>query len=119
MEKFGQVTQYVYVFVRQDLSFPQQVVQSSHASIEASKFLSQEQHPHIVLIGVSDEEALIQVICRLESANIKFAAFQEPDRNNEYTAIATAPISGDGRKFFKKYQCLKSKACEQVAGGIF
>jgi len=90
------------------LSLSQQAVQGCHAAIEATRlFISPEQvHPHLVVCGVQDEEALKREAGRLEAYNVKFASFCEPDRNNELTAIATAPIAGDSRRVFRRYDLL-------------
>jgi hypothetical protein len=69
---------------------------------------SSSPHPYLVLLGVRDEQELFQTLCRLEALGITFKVFREPDRNNELTAIATAPLSGATRKLFKRYQCLQS-----------
>lgn len=116
MNEFQQVkheTQYVYVFIREDLSHPQQIVQSCHAAIEASSLISPDsEHPHLVLCGVRSESELEKISARLRAYDIQFKAFREPDRNNEYTSIATEPISGNKRKIFKRYQCLRDKTAK-------
>ena len=55
---------YFYVFVRQDLSLAQQIVQSNHATFEMAKSLdpSYNQIPFLVVIGVPDKTALFRVI---------------------------------------------------------
>ena len=117
MSGFQQVqnnTKYVYVFIREDLSHPQQIVQSCHAAIEATSLIPyNSEHPHLVLCGVRNESELLKISARLQAYNIQFKAFQEPDRNNEYTSIATEPICGNKRKIFKRYQCLKEKRYER------
>lgn len=77
--------------------------------IETSSLISDSEHPHLVLCGVRSESELLKISARLKSHNIQFRVFQEPDRNNEYTSIATEPISGNRRNIFKRYQCLKEK----------
>lgn len=101
-------TKYVYVLVRKDLSLSQQTVQSCHAAIEAARrFITTEQvHPHLVLCGVKDEEALKKEVCRLEAFGIEFACFYEPDRSNELTAIATAPVVGEQHRLCERYKLL-------------
>lgn len=101
-------TNYVYVLVRNDLSVSQQTVQSCHAAIEAARrFITSEQvHPHLVVCGVRDEDALKKEECRLEAFGIKFACFYEPDRNNELTAIATAPVVGEQHRLCQRYNLL-------------
>ena len=101
-------TRYVYVLVRKDLDPSQQTVQSCHAVIEATRqFITSEQiHPHLVLCGIRDEEALKREVCRLEAFGIRFACFYEPDRGNELTAIATAPVDGEEHRLCHRYNLL-------------
>jgi len=96
----------MYVLVRNDLSIPQQAVQSAHAAIEASRaFLEPgQEHPSVIIVIVKSEQKLKSIAAKLD---VKFRAFFEPDIGNQMTAIATAPISGEQRNFFKKFQLMK------------
>ena len=87
---------------------PQQVVQSSHACIEAAKsFLDKElEHPHLVVLGVKGEQQLYNSARKLDKAGIRYRIFTEPDRNDEATAIATEPVFGEQRHLFRTYRCL-------------
>lgn len=108
---FHQGTPYIYVFLRLDLPHGQQIVQASHACIEASKVYltdSQLEHPHLVVLAVHDESRLLKAANKLQKAGIRFQTFIEPDRDNEATAIATEPIFGEDRQFFKNYTLLSS-----------
>lgn len=103
-----QDTPYIYAFIRKDLSFPQQVVQTAHATIEATKsFLNNElEHPHFIVLSIKDEQQLYKAAQKLDKAGIQYRIFTEPDRNNEATAIATEPIFGENRRLFRSYRCL-------------
>lgn len=108
---------YVYVFVRTDLSLPQISVQSCHACIEASKAFNLEEldeHPSVIILDIKTEAKLNNVKNYLDSVGIKFVSFHEPDRDNELTSIATEPIFGDKRRYFKKYQLIKEPARNPV-----
>lgn len=101
---------YCYVIVRRDLSNSSQAVQAIHASIEATRhslITAEQVHPHVVLCGVKNMTKLIGLSQKLDQAGVQYRAFFEPDLNNEITAIATEPISGDSRQLFKNIQCLK------------
>lgn len=100
----------MYVLVRKDLSHSQQVVQASHACIEATKaYLNTElEHPHLVVIGVNDESRLYKAASKLNKAGIRYKVFIEPDRNDEATAIATEPVFGDAREHFRNYTLLST-----------
>lgn len=99
------------MITRRDLPLEQRCVQSCHALIEATSQFNylKEEHPHLVLCEVRNENKLIAACSKLEKANIKFKIFREPDRNNEITALATEPICGEERKVFKDFQLLKAK----------
>lgn len=98
--------QYMYVFVREDLSVAQQIVQTSHATYEVGSVVGLSKSPNFVLIGVKSEPHLHQVREMLQEHQIDCKMFFEPDIN-QHTAIATEPITGDSRKLFKKYELFK------------
>lgn len=98
------------MIVRNDLSPQQQAVQGIHAAIEVTRsghIPQSAPHPHVVLCGVRDESTLLRYCERLEDRGIPFSRFTEPDRNDELTAIATAPVNGEARKVFRKLQLVK------------
>lgn len=99
----------MYVFIRKDLPLEQQIVQSSHAAIEAARaFLPPDlEHPHLIVLSVNNEKSFDKVIQKLNAFGIRYRAFVEPDRNNETTAIATEIVYDETRQVFKNYQCLK------------
>lgn len=95
---------------RLDLSPAQQAVQGIHAAIELARrghISPDAPHPHLVFCGVKHEDALLAQADRLEAHGIPFERFYEPDRGNELTAIATAPINGDSRRVFRKLKLMK------------
>lgn len=103
-------TSYTYVFIREDLSIPQLIVQSSHAAWEAgSRFNKPNGTPHMVLIGVKSQDHLRQTAEYLEQHGIEFEMFYEPDFGTGYTSIATKPLIGDARKALKKYKLFKGE----------
>lgn len=64
-------------------------------------------HPHLVYCGVKNEPTLHEYADKLASAGVPFCRFYEPDRGNELTAIATAPVYGDERRFFRNLSLIK------------
>jgi hypothetical protein len=56
---------------------------------------------------VRDEKRLRHDLDKLVKAGVRIRAWYEPDRNNELTAIASEPVSGDRRKLFRNFQLLK------------
>lgn len=99
---------HVYVFTRRDLSVGQRVVQTSHAFWEAKKFHDESilDHPHLVVLGVENEQELISVTHYLDNLNISYAGFRESYFNDELTAVATQPIFQDQRQLFSNYSLL-------------
>jgi len=90
------------------LPFPQQIVQSCHAILEVGRFHlpPDSPHPHVVVLGITDERQLFNCLDRLRRLNLPFQAFHEPDRQDELTAIASGPIVGRQRQLFRRYRCL-------------
>lgn len=104
------MSSHVYVFIRKDLGFSQQVVQSCHACIEAAiSFLNKDmQHPNLVVCGIRNEQHLQKALNRLRSEGVECRPFIEPDRGHELTAFATEPIFSERRHLFRRYNCLTS-----------
>jgi hypothetical protein len=102
----------VYVFVRRDLSVPQQAVQACHAAIEAARqsLISAEiEHPHLILFGVHNEAKLNQVRQHLDAIGVRYRSFHEADLNHQLTSVATEPVYGPQRRHFKKYPPAQEK----------
>lgn len=98
------------MFVRADLSHPQQAVQACHAVIEASTafdFGSLSSHPHLVILSVPDQASLEAVKLGLERQSIAFREFIEPDLDFQVTAVCTTAVHGELRKTFRKFTLLK------------
>lgn len=87
----------LYLVTRRDLSDAQQAVQAAHA---LRQFVSE--HPEVdqewfstsntlAFLSVGDENALGVLLEKAASRGIPVAAFYEPDRDNELTAIAIGP----------------------------
>lgn len=100
-------TPYSYLFIRTDLSYPQQIVQASHAALEAGNRFGP--HSHLVLIGLKDETALVKAAAQLDENGIEHEMFFEPDNQAGYTALCTRPLQGEERKPLKRFPLLKSQ----------
>ena len=100
-------TPYMYLFIREDLSIPQQIVQTAHAVDEMGK---QHKHSkvtnHMVLFPAKHEADLKSISDKLEMLGIEHHMFWEPDVS-AFTAIATRPLIGDERIPLRKYRLLK------------
>lgn len=100
-------TPYTYLFIRTDLTHPQQIVQASHAALNAGSRFGP--HSHLVLIGVRNEQELYKAADHLEQHEIDFEMFHEPDYNTGHTAICTRPLVGTQRKPLKRFQLMKAE----------
>jgi hypothetical protein len=100
----------MYIFIREDLTHEQQIVQASHAALEAGfQFSAPKETTHIVLIGAKDEDKLKQIQLHLIDNGIEHEIFFEPDFDTGFTAIATRPLFGDERIPLKKFKLYKRK----------
>jgi hypothetical protein len=87
----------LYVIVRSDLSLGQQAVQGMHAAIgfifkhplRALRWFLKSNT--VALLSIQDEQALGVLFGEALAGSIPAAAFHEPDRGNEMTAIAMGP----------------------------
>lgn len=108
---------YMYIAIRRDLSMPQQVVQSCHAAIEASKRYHEAdqdrfKHPSVISIEVKNEEALQKFKEHAERHGFSNKEFREPAMNNQLTSVAVYPVSETYRHYFKKFQLLKDRSSQ-------
>jgi hypothetical protein len=99
---------YVYVVVRNDIGHAQQVVQSSHAALEAGfRFERPKETASIILLSVPDQAALHAAASRLELHGIEHHLFFEPDFGMGHSALATRPIHAKKeRHLMRKYPLL-------------
>lgn len=97
--------QHIYLFVREDISRQQQIIQTAHAVDALNK-----QHPYdgihnMVLLKATDEEHLLDIMQYVSSSNIEHHMFYEPDVS-EYTAIATRPLKQHERGVFAHFDIM-------------
>jgi len=101
---------YTYIFIRTDLSYAQQIVQASHATLEAGfKFEQPDQTSAIVLFGVESESGIFEKARYLRKHSIENVIFYEPDIE-QYTAIATEPLRGSDRELLSEFRTYRPKA---------
>jgi hypothetical protein len=97
-------TEYMYLWVRRDLSQPQQIVQASHAAAEIGRHYHSD--TNIVLCDAVDELDLLNVSQYLLMNDIEHIAFYEPDIEG-HTAIATQPLLGNQRRPLRRFSLMK------------
>lgn len=90
----------VYVIVRKDIPLRMQLVQASHAAIQATTLFPSHE-PNLVVLEVADQVELIFHRDRLKDAGIDCAAFYEPDNDLGYTAVGTGPLDAAMRRYMK------------------
>lgn len=94
---------YVYLIIRTDLPLAQQIIQTAHAAQECGLYLSDPgpEPDYICMLAVPDEDALLELGVRIQTAGVQYRLICEPDLGNQATAIATEPITGSRRKLFR------------------
>lgn len=93
------------MFLRTDIPLAQQLVQASHAALEAGlkDNHTYQQTSSIIIFQIPDEQTLKNELKYIESLGIECASFYEPYEDMGITAFATLPVTEDKRHFFKKY----------------
>ena len=92
---------YVYIFVRTNISLAQQIVQAAHVACTAGEEFGGSDS-HMVILGVAaltDLETVMNELCR---SQIQFVKFTEPDNDMGDSAVATKPIPDKDRRQIKK-----------------
>ena len=83
----------------------QQLVQASHAALEAGlkDNHTYQQTSSIIIFQIPDEQTLKNELNYIQSLGIECASFYEPYEDMGITAFATLPVTEDKRHLFKKY----------------
>ena len=100
-------TPYTYLFIRKDLSFPQQLVQIAHAAHDAGFEFGD--HSHMCVFEIVGEEKLLDAASYLDDKNIPYRMFHETDIG-QHTAICTTPLAGDARKALRKFKMYRDSS---------
>lgn len=84
-------------------------MQAAHAAIEAARHFIKpnDDHPHLVLLGVADETRLRCAAIHIQDSGIRLRHFYEDDLDGQLTAVAAEPVSGRTRRAFRKFQLLQ------------
>lgn len=101
---------YIYIFVREDLSKCQQIIQAAHAVDEMNANLidpnAAKVTNYMVLCPAVDEWELHDISVYLKECGIKFHKFYETDIEG-HTAIATVPLVGEQRAPMRAFSTMK------------
>jgi len=104
--------EYIYIFVRKDLTPEQRAVQAAHAATESGiLYVDNKDYsistPHtMVLIGVKNLKELLAAYEHVMFNEIDSVMFFEIDIN-ENTAFATRPVKEEERIIFRDYKTLR------------
>jgi len=98
------MNKYSYVFVRKDISVPDQMVQVGHVCMEAGKKFRQPKGTHLILLEVEDSVGLGIVVMLCGMMRIRYFLFYEPDEDMKYTALCTEPVSKSQKDVFKSFK---------------
>lgn len=96
---------YTYLFIRRDLTGPQQIVQGAHAAACAGHKFGE--HSHLICFGIKSQDDLLKASQFLESKGIRYEMFYEPDYDTGYTSICTEPLTGEQRKPMRRFSLLQ------------
>lgn len=103
--------EYIYIFVRKDLSPERRLVQACHAATESGILYCDRAnysllHAHtLVILSVKNLEELYEAYNTI-SEKIESVMFYEDDIE-ENTAFSTRPVSEEERVLFQEYSTLK------------
>lgn len=103
---------YVYILVRQDIGLEQQLVQASHAALEAGFRFQMPTHDtaSLIMLSAKDMPALQAAALDLEENGIDHHLFYEPDFGPMgHSALATRPLYGAERKLMRKYPLFRAR----------
>ena len=101
---------YIYVFIRQDLPLPLQMVHACHAVYEMTRCYPSPVSgrfgtPNLILIGCANLVELEQITCKLYGLQFPYASWTDPDNVNlGRLGVATAPITREQKKHLKGYR---------------
>ena len=107
----------MYTFIRTDLPIEQQIVQAAHSALEAGRDLGKpDSESNLILLGIRDQDSLLQVAERLKFNDIKYSLFYEPDDDCGYTSLTTEPLfDRSKRRVLSKYSLYKFKPELEIA----
>jgi hypothetical protein len=96
---------YAYTFIRRDLPIQHQLVQACHSALEAgSEFKEPNQIPNLILCNAEDEPHLNHIGNFLDSHEIRYHKFFEPDNEMGYSAITTEPLTDEKKKVLSNFK---------------
>ena len=90
-------------------------MQASHATFQCGKFFPRCRDPsevdNLIVIGVPDEEHLLDAHRYVESLGIKAVLFREPDMGDQATALCTEAMGREQKRNFRRFKLWKEETC--------
>lgn len=96
----------IYVFIRRDETVKRQVFQGAHAVDERPRSCTDLGSPNISYLIIDNEQALRDVMMRMDSYKIDYRTWNDPDdkRPGELQSIVTAPLTRREGSVFNMYR---------------
>ena len=94
----------MYIFVRQDISIPQQLVQASHAAHESGLAHSKHVSSNSIIIFGTKDKAELEYLLEQYRSELSCYPFYEPYKDTGLTAFATLPIPESKRHIFRSFK---------------
>lgn len=98
---------YIAIFVRDDLSKEQKIVQSIHAAIEGVKGDDFKVHPSVLLFSVRNLKELEMAKEYFEDNKFKPNLFIEPYFNHQMTSFSLFPLNKVEKDLLSGFKLLK------------
>ncbi|MBY0548698.1 MAG: peptidyl-tRNA hydrolase [Candidatus Obscuribacterales bacterium] len=95
---------YFYVVVRTDIAMADQMCQVAHAAADAGRMFCIPADCNLVLLQVKDLAQLEKLAEQLREAELPHTVQDEPDDEMGHTALATAVVSLEQRRLFRKFR---------------
>lgn len=103
----------LYTVTRQDIAPGYQLAQSGHSIaqffIDHPDLAKEWDNNYLISLSTHDEKSLIKLLEKLISIGVKVSAFQEPDLNNQITAISFRGCKNSSRLVSSLPLALKTK----------
>jgi hypothetical protein len=131
---------YTFIFVRSDLEPEYQLVQSNHAALALGWMMASQrvtlpvsgesvpkvevdgidiQQLYLAVCHVKNEEELLAIKLDIQNHGYQVVTFNEPDIEDQATAIASFPIAGNKKHFLKCHKAFKFEFKMAIEKDVF
>lgn len=101
---------YTYIIIREDLPLEHQMVQASHAALEAGfRFPKPKETSYLIMLAAKNQQELQAAADELAGQGIDHHLFYEPDFGPMgHSALATRPLFGEERRLMRKFRLFRA-----------